>query len=119
YRTAVRLVRKARKDATRKDFQEAGAHCNEAIRLAPRYGVAYLQRGRVYLDYLSDRWTTLPDAERLRLAGWVVADAGRCIERDRYKAEAYLVWMQGTLSRARLRPDPDACKACIACADSM
>jgi tetratricopeptide (TPR) repeat protein len=119
YRKAVRLVRAARKETTRKEYKGAGERCNEAIRLAPRYGLAYLQRGQVYLDYLSARWKSLPDPERLRLAGWVVEDAGRCIERDRYKAEAYLVWMQGTLYRARLRPDPDACESCIACADSM
>ena len=119
YREAVRLVRAARKATSRKDYAAAGAKCNEAIRLAPRYGLAYLQRGQVFLDYLSARWAALPDAEKLRLSGWAVVDAGRCIERDRYKAEAYLVWMQGTLDCARVRPDPDACRSCIACADSM
>ena len=72
---AVRLVREAGRLMALDDHKTAGIRCSEAIRIAPRYAKAYLQRSRAFTGYLGNHWASLAPEARRQQAEWAIDDA--------------------------------------------
>jgi len=105
-RQAVRLVREA--DALRRSgkYRSAAEKCEQALLLAPDYGGALLQRGKVYLYYLGTHWQELTAEERGRYALFAYQDSNRCEVMFPEWNEAWLVHGQNIIYVARLNSLP-------------
>ena len=65
-RRAVALERQAEMALDLGDYRAAGEHCNEALALAPDYGLALLRRSEVYLRYCENQWWSLTTEQRMQ-----------------------------------------------------
>jgi tetratricopeptide (TPR) repeat protein len=106
-RQAVRCVREA--DTLRRTgyYRAASERCNEAIRLAPQYAGAFLQRSKVYLYYCGVNWKAISLEERLRYAEWAFEDSLRCIEILPEWSSPALIYLESSIYLSLLRSDLD------------
>ncbi len=102
YRVAVRLVRDA--DSLRKSgrYRDAQMKCEEAMRIAPDYGGALLQRSKTYLYYLGAAWGELTHEQRLRYARLACQDSERCVRLDPPWHQGWLIHLQNIIFRASI-----------------
>jgi hypothetical protein len=74
FRRAVQLVQEAKHYTSLGEYRQAGECCNQAIRLVPRYGSAYMQRGRIRMFYCQRNWKRLSDTVKEEQLGWALRD---------------------------------------------
>lgn len=74
YQRACSHVRDAREACSRLDFRRAAESCSEAIRLVPKYRGAFVQRAKVYLQYLECQGAQFPPNDRSRITEWAAND---------------------------------------------
>ncbi len=113
YRRAANLVRESAIFAARRDFETAGARCNEAIRIAPEYAAAYLQRSRVFTGYATTFWATLKPEVKRRQADWAIADAMTGFRLAPEKTDGLGLLLQNSLYLGLMNADNDVFREVI------
>lgn len=118
-RRAVQLVREAVELTARNDNRAAGERCNEAIRLAPDYPGAYLQRSRAFTAYCGTNWRNLSDDEKRRQAGWAIDDAKTGFLLAPERPAGLCLILQNSLFLGLLDRDPAVFEETIAGVDEV
>lgn len=78
YRKAVDLVTKARLKRNSGELYEGATLLNEAIKLAPKYYMAYLTRSNIYNIYANS--SGVSNRDKIQYAKWGLADAKKAVE---------------------------------------
>jgi tetratricopeptide (TPR) repeat protein len=112
-RTAVSLVRRAGELRRVGSYKGSVEICNSALRIAPDYGGALLERSKAYLFYLGTNWQRLTAEERRRYSGWAISDSDRCNELDAGPIHPRMIHLQAILYECYAHSDPSGFKLVV------
>lgn len=118
-RRAVALVRESAVDAAAHQYQTAGNKCNEAIRLAPDFASAYLQRSRNFTGYCGTYWKSLDAESKRKQADWAIADAMTGFHLAPERADGLCLLLQNSLYLGHLDADKSIFREAVAGTDAL
>ena len=116
---AVKLVREAADLVARDDHRGAGALCAKALKLAPEYAGAYIQRSRAYTDYCGRHWDALSPEVRRQQAEWAIEDAKAGFFLGIDKLDGLCLLLQNSLFLGLLDRDREAFEGTIQGAEEV
>ncbi len=100
FRRAAALACEAASLRGRGKYNESIEKCNDALKLAPDYAGALLQRSITYMFILGVNWHTLSLEHRRYLSSWAAADSDRARVLDPGSCGAALTFFQSVLYQA-------------------
>jgi tetratricopeptide (TPR) repeat protein len=112
-RHAVELVAQAARLRRAGNYRQALAMCDDALHIAPNYGRAFLERGKVYLFCFALQADDLEPAVKRRYIEQAWQDSYRALEICRQWNEAFLIHCQIRLYRYGIDRDPAVLRAVL------